>query len=99
MATVRLAKDVRRLRKQSSKPAVKEVRAVRARAVKAKFVMSDAEKHLRKYLVYKKKIKNLNDDKGLYNWIDSMRKGDDARTKWEKDLQARLARELGLPIQ
>lgn len=90
MATVRLAKEMRRPKKQSAK---------KKSVVKAVFVMSDAEIHLRRYLTQRKRIKSQVDDKGLYNWLDSMRVPEDARSEWEKDVQARLGRELGLPIK
>lgn len=87
MATVRLANQTRRKSKTARKKPT----------VKAVFVMSDAEVHLRRCLVNSKKIKDQMDDLGLYKWIDGMNLvSGDARSEWEKGIQDRLAQQLGL---
>lgn len=57
---------------------------------------SPAENHLRRGLAMDKKIKDDNDDLGLYNWLRNLhsKSNNDHRSQWEKDLEERLRKEL-----
>jgi hypothetical protein len=56
-----------------------------------KFVMSDAEKAMRRHLDRSGKIRDEDDDKGLLKWIKGLSKPlEDCRTPLERRIQQRL---------
>lgn len=56
-----------------------------------------AEDALRRHLVNKDVMSDTDDDIALRNWLDSMRlPTEDARNAWERGVQNRLERELGM---
>lgn len=74
--------------------------ATRKAKGRARGQRSGAENHLRRHLASTtggKRLESEDDDQGLYNWLRNLHSGpDDHRSQWEKDLEERLRKELGV---